>query len=198
LARRQEAHPGLSSYQFLSLPFASNPDTSGLVHHASIHSQLLASSYKSVIHPTQTFDLSFDSQITPSTSLFRIEFKMISTRVNSKLCSPKQVAQLGRAVAPIYHANSSLLGYPVALRIACAAHQPQHASTPRSFSTTSVSRLRDFFPPKETVYIRQTPPAWPHEGYTEEQMLSVVPDHRPPRTIGDTIAWRLVRLCRYA
>lgn len=124
---------------------------------------------------------------------------MISTRVNTKLCSPKQVAQLSRVVAPIYH-STSILSYPVGIRLSNAATAPrqsQHASTPRSFSTTSAARLRDFFPAKETTYIRQTPPAWPHEGYTEEQMLSVVPDHREPRTLGDKIAWKLVRLCRY-
>jgi hypothetical protein len=29
-------------------------------------------------------------------------------------------------------------------------------------------------------------------------MLTVVPAHRPPKTIGDWWAWRFVRLCRWA
>lgn len=123
---------------------------------------------------------------------------MISARFNGKLCSPKQVAQLSRAVAPISQTTSSIIGRPVGVRIAClAASQPHHPSTPRSFSTTSASRLRDFFPAKETAYIRETPAAWAHHGYTEAEMLAVVPDHRPPRTLGDKLAWRLVRMCRY-
>lgn len=123
---------------------------------------------------------------------------MITTKVNSKLCSPKHVAQLSRAVAPIYQAKaSSILGYPAGLRIACAATQTHNVSSPRSFSTTSATQLRDFFPRKETAYIRQTPAAWPHHGYTEEEMLSVVPDHREPRTLGDKVAWKLIRICRY-
>lgn len=129
--------------------------------------------------------------------IYSSTLQMISTRVNTKLCSPKQVAQLTRAVAPIYQTKSSIVGYPAGVRIACAAYQPQHSSTPRSFSTTSVSRLRDFFPPKETAYIRQTPPAWPHHGYTEAEMLAVVPDHREPKTLGEKCAWKLIRVCRY-
>jgi hypothetical protein len=124
---------------------------------------------------------------------------MISARVSPTLCSPKQVAQVGRVVVPLLHTKSSLLGYTAGLRLCSASpyHGQQDFPGPRSFSTTSVARLRDFFPPKETGYIRETPPAWSHHGYTEEQMLAVQVGHRKPKTVGDWLAWRLIRLCRW-
>jgi len=115
---------------------------------------------------------------------------MIPAQVNSRLCSPKQVIQLGRVAAPLYQTHTLLLAYPAGLRLAAVTHQPRH------FSTTRPAQLRDFFPAKETAFIRQTPPAWPHHGWTEQEMLAVVPEHREPRTVGDWIAWKLVRLCR--
>ncbi|KAK3318028.1 alternative oxidase-domain-containing protein [Apodospora peruviana] len=125
---------------------------------------------------------------------------MISSRVNSKLCSPKQVAQFGRVLAPYHQVQLSALGSSVRLRAVGGAHQVpcSYYPSPRHFSSTSVAQLRDFFPAKETAYIRQTPPAWPHHGYTEEEMVSVVPEHRPPNTVGDWLAWKLVRMCRWA
>lgn len=45
--------------------------------------------------------------------------------------------------------------------------------------------------------IRRTPPAWPHPGYTDQELLSIVPEHREPKTLGDWTAWKLVRLCRW-
>ncbi|KAK3943264.1 AOX1 alternative oxidase mitochondrial precursor encoded by the AOX protein [Diplogelasinospora grovesii] len=122
---------------------------------------------------------------------------MISTQVNTRLCSPKQATQLGRALAPLCLHQVSVLGNPAALRAAAAAQQHQHGPAPRTFSTTSAARLRDFFPPKETAYIRQTPPAWPHHGWTEQEMLAVVPEHRKPKNVGDWVAWKLVRLARW-
>ncbi|KAK1759161.1 alternative oxidase-domain-containing protein [Echria macrotheca] len=117
---------------------------------------------------------------------------MISPRINSRLCSPKQVVLLSRATAPIFHTTHfSVVGYTTGLRAAGAACHP------RQFSTTTPTQLRDFFPSKETTYIRQTPPAWPHHGWTEEEMLAVVPEHRPPNTVSDWLAWKLVRLCRW-
>lgn len=116
---------------------------------------------------------------------------MLVPRVNSKLCAPRQVIQLGKAVTPFSRPIAS--SYPVGLRLACAASQ----RPPRSFSTTSTARLRDFFPAKETAYIRQTPPSWPHHEFTEQQMLAVVPGHREPKTVGDKIAWGLVRISRW-
>lgn len=121
---------------------------------------------------------------------------MLSTRASTKLCCPKQAAQLSRVVLPLYHAQSSILGYPAGLRIA-AIHQTQHGQSPRSFSTTPPSRLKDFFPPKETELIRTTPPAWPHHGYTYEEMLAVEPAHREPKTIGEKVAWKLIQFCRW-
>ena len=105
---------------------------------------------------------------------------MLSLRSSSRLCSPKQ---LGRVV------QVSVLNVPAGLRL--SGPQPRH------FSTTPTTRLRDFFPEKETAYIRKTPPSWPHHGWTEQEMLSVVPEHREPKTVGDWLAWKLVRIARY-
>jgi hypothetical protein len=123
---------------------------------------------------------------------------MISLGASKKVCSPKQAAQLSRAVTPLlYRAHTVGLGYPAAIRVAAISHQLSSSPATRGFSTTSANHLRDIFPAKETAYIRQTPPAWPHPGYTEEEMLAVTPAHRPPRTVGDWLAWKLVRLARY-
>ena len=123
--------------------------------------------------------------------------KMISARVNSKLCSPKQATQFGRALGPLHQIQLSALGSTVGLQAVPSAHQTPRPPSQRHFSTTRPAQLRDFFPAKETAYIRKTPPAWPHHGYTEQEMLSVVPEHRPPGNVGEWMAWKLVRLCRY-
>jgi hypothetical protein len=121
---------------------------------------------------------------------------MLSTKAHTKFYSPNQVAQLARAVS-LHNVptSSTLLGHSVGLRGGCAA--VRYGAISRSFSTTPATQLRDFFPVKETKQIKKTPTAWRHPGWTEEQMLSVVPAHREPRTTGDWVAWKLVRFCRY-
>nr|Q01355.1 RecName: Full=Alternative oxidase, mitochondrial; Short=ALTOX; Flags: Precursor [Neurospora crassa OR74A]AAC37481.1 alternative oxidase [Neurospora crassa]AAN39882.1 alternative oxidase [Neurospora crassa] len=114
------------------------------------------------------------------------------------LHAPGQAAQLSRALISTCHTRPLLLA---GSRVATSLHPTQtnlSSPSPRNFSTTSVTRLKDFFPAKETAYIRQTPPAWPHHGWTEEEMTSVVPEHRKPETVGDWLAWKLVRICRWA
>ncbi|KAK4146552.1 alternative oxidase-domain-containing protein [Dichotomopilus funicola] len=131
---------------------------------------------------------------------------MITIEASKKVCSPRQAAQLSRGLTPfLYQAHHAVgLGYPATIRVAAAVHQSQCAQslTPcsgkRSFSTTGSNQLRDVFPIKDTPYIRQTPPAWEHPGYTEEEMRAVVPGHRKPETVGDWVAWKLVRLARWA
>lgn len=121
---------------------------------------------------------------------------MFAPRTTTKLCSPKSTAQLSRAVAPLLQASpsSSIIG----LRFAAATTIPSASlSSRRTFSTTPANHLRDFFPAKETANIRLTPPAWPHHGYTEAEMLAVVPGHRAPETLGDRIAWMLIRTSRW-
>ena len=121
---------------------------------------------------------------------------MLSTRVSHQLCLPKQFAQLGRAAAPLYQVRIGL-GSPVSLRLANAVSQSlHHGPAVRAFSTTGVARMKDFFPATETEHIRQTLPAWPHHGYTYQQMLDVVPGHREPETLGDKAAWKFMRFCR--
>ena len=123
---------------------------------------------------------------------------MLCTRVSTKLCSPKQAIQLGRAAAPLSQGRI-VLGSPAGLRLAIAVSQSwQHGPASRPFSTTSAVRMKDFFPATETEHIRQTLPAWPHKGYTYQEMLDVVPGHREPVTFGDKFAWKFMRFCRYA
>ncbi|KAH8882587.1 alternative oxidase [Thozetella sp. PMI_491] len=117
--------------------------------------------------------------------------------LNTRLYSPKHVTQLGRAVGPIFQARAAIVTSPAGLRIACLAYQGHHGPAPRSFSTTSRAQLKDFFPSKETGYIRQTLPAWKHHGWTEKEMLSVVAEHREPKTLGDRFAWYVVRTCKW-
>ncbi|KAK4235127.1 alternative oxidase-domain-containing protein [Achaetomium macrosporum] len=127
---------------------------------------------------------------------------MISLEASKRICStsPKQAAKLARVVvAPFHHQAHNLgLGYTPTLEAAAIAHRSRPSSSTRSFSTTSTKQLRDIFPAKDTPFIRKTPPAWPHPGYTEEEMLAVAPAHRPPKTVGDWLAWKFVRLARWA
>ncbi len=115
---------------------------------------------------------------------------MLSPRVNTTLCAP---GNLSRAVAPLLR-QCTLTSH--GFHVATVAAVQQHG-TMRHFSTTPVAHLRDFFPVKETENIRQTLPAWPHHGYTEQEMLDVVPAHREPQTLGDWAAWKFMRFCRW-
>ncbi|KAB5554657.1 mitochondrial alternative oxidase [Coniochaeta sp. 2T2.1] len=115
---------------------------------------------------------------------------MLSTRATTKLCSPGQAVHLGRTL------QTSILSPSTTLRIP-ATYLSQHHSSARSFSTTLRQNLKDFFPAKETEFIRITPPAWPHHGYTEAEMLAIEPAHREPKTFGDWAAWKVIRLCRW-
>ncbi|KAI0966302.1 alternative oxidase [Xylaria arbuscula] len=127
---------------------------------------------------------------------------MLSTRAHTtRLCSPKQAAQLSRALTPLLLSSTSQLGNPVGIRLAFTPVASQNGNpsygSKRAFSTTPANRMRDFFPAKETEHIRETPPAWPHHGYTEAEMLAVVPAHRKPETWGDYLAWKFMRFCRW-
>ncbi|KAI1383450.1 alternative oxidase [Hypoxylon trugodes] len=119
---------------------------------------------------------------------------MLSTKVQTNLCTPKQAARLSKAATTLL--RTSTVGYPAGIRIGFVA-SIQHNGGSRAFSTTHIASFKDFFPVKETENIRQTPPAWPHHGYTEEEMLAVVPSHRPPQTWGDWSAWKFMRMCRW-
>ncbi|KAI2614056.1 alternative oxidase [Hypoxylon fragiforme] len=115
---------------------------------------------------------------------------MLSTKVQTKLCAQKQLAQLSRAAA-----TSTLAVYSTGIRVGIVASQ--HVGGSRAFSTNPVTQFREFFPVKETENIRKTPAAWPHHGFSEAEMHAVVPAHRKPKTWGDWIAWKAVRSCRW-
>ena len=121
---------------------------------------------------------------------------MISPNVNPRLCSPAQVAQLTRSVVPLCQAQASILGLTVGFRPTPSTYPSRNGQNRRAFSTTKAAYLKDFFPPKETALIRKTPPAWAHHGWTEDEMKSVVAEHREAQTLGDKFAWRLVRTCK--
>ncbi|RDA90535.1 hypothetical protein CP533_4143 [Ophiocordyceps camponoti-saundersi (nom. inval.)] len=82
-------------------------------------------------------------------------------------------------------------------RSRCCASRLRLVVPRQHFSTTPVSQLRDFFPVKDTPHILKTKPAWPHHGYTAEEMAAVVPAHRKPRNFSDWAAWKIVRIARY-
>lgn len=65
------------------------------------------------------------------------------------------------------------------------------------FSTTSIHHLQALFPRKETEKILKTHPAWPHPGYTLDEMVAVSPSHRQPQGLGDLLAWKTVRFARF-
>ncbi|CAI6100020.1 unnamed protein product [Clonostachys chloroleuca] len=119
---------------------------------------------------------------------------MISTPIHTSVPASSQAIRIAaagvlRQARPCVHSRLSLK-VPIC---GAALHHP----TPRFFSTTPAHQLRDFFPAKDTPHIKTTPAAWPHHGFTAEEMLAVVPDHRPPRTVGDWVAWKIVRIARY-
>ena len=78
-----------------------------------------------------------------------------------------------------------------------STHSTINSISYRPFSTTPHNYLKDIFPVKETDHIATTKPAWPHHGYTYEEMKAVVPAHRPPRTFSDWAAWKIVRMARW-
>ncbi|KAJ4060653.1 inducible alternative oxidase 2 [Fusarium oxysporum] len=117
---------------------------------------------------------------------------MLSFQLQHSQASRQAAKAAALGFARTISSSSSLTRAPITLRAGCAASQ-QH----RLFSSTPTHQLRDFFPVKETPHIQTTKPAWPHEGYTYDEMLAVEPAHRPPRTVGDYTAWKIVRFARY-
>ncbi|KAI9171927.1 Alternative oxidase [Paramyrothecium foliicola] len=118
---------------------------------------------------------------------------MISTTVPARIQTTRQAAQLLKAAALHHVRPIGFMGHQTGLTFgACAACQ-----SPRLFSTTPSNYLRDIFPAKDTPHIKTTKPAWPHHGYTMEEMLAVEPAHRQPRVFSDWAAWKLVRFARF-
>ncbi|KAG6034412.1 Alternative oxidase, mitochondrial precursor, partial [Claviceps citrina] len=131
---------------------------------------------------------------------------MISTTLKSQLQvqtpSLQQAARLGRTVGHALAGSTRRglglgLGLPAARRGQNLVVVVDAVPGPRLFSTTQSRRLRDIFPAKDTPHIQTTKPAWPHHGYTMEEMLAVEPVHRRPRCVSDWAAWKVVRFARY-
>ncbi|KAM0245034.1 hypothetical protein ACHAP5_005706 [Fusarium lateritium] len=117
---------------------------------------------------------------------------MLSTQLHHSQASRHAAKTVALGLVRVTSYSSSLARTPAVLRVGCAASQQQ-----RLFSSTPTNQLRDFFTVKETPHIQTTRPAWPHEGYTYDEMMAVEPAHRPPQTVGDHTAWRIVRFARY-
>lgn len=120
----------------------------------------------------------------------------------TKTNAPIQAARLAKVVVNS-HASCRLAAHPALTRrlgstgrtVPSTHHL--YGQTTRAFSTTPVSQLRDFFPAKDTPHIKTTPAAWPHPGFSMEELYQVTPSHRPPRGFGDWAAWKIVRFARY-
>ncbi|GAD98695.1 alternative oxidase [Paecilomyces variotii No. 5] len=105
-----------------------------------------------------------------------------------------------RCVKPALSAGAIGLAHPVFLHKQSFAIGGAVLAEKRPFSSTARSQLREVFPEYEgKELIRKTKPAWPHPGYTEEQLRSPVvgPAHRPPRNFSDRWALNLVKFARW-
>lgn len=151
--------------------------------------------------------------------LSRASCLAIHNRADSVWSSPLTIpAYLSSCLHPLQSAVcSSTPTFAVLLMTTITAHiklvsasQPAHliAATAlrralprvyllRSLSTTPRNCLRDVFPAKDTPKIQTTPAAWPHHGYTYEEMKAVVPAHRAPESLADWVAWKVVRAARW-
>ncbi|KAL1639012.1 inducible alternative oxidase 2 [Diplodia intermedia] len=67
----------------------------------------------------------------------------------------------------------------------------------RNFSSTPATRIKEFFPEKETESIRKTPASWEHPFYTHEQMNAVKIAHREAKTWSDWTALAMTRVLRW-
>lgn len=119
---------------------------------------------------------------------------MLATSAHSRASASasSQAVHLAKT-ANLRHARS-YLQCSSSMRLACASRPFQ---APRYFATTPATHLRDIFPAPDTPHIQKTPPAWPHHGYSYEEMMAIETAHRPPQTFGDWAAWKIVRLARY-
>lgn len=67
----------------------------------------------------------------------------------------------------------------------------------RNFSTSKPAQWKEFFPKPDAPNIRETPPAWPHPVYSEEQMKEVEIAHREAKSMSDKVAVAFVRTLRW-
>lgn len=70
-------------------------------------------------------------------------------------------------------------------------------ASPRPFSTSRPALIKEFFPKPETDKIRETAPAWPHPGFTKDQMEAVAFAHRDVRNWSDRVALAMIRTMRW-
>ncbi|KAH6666578.1 aox, alternative oxidase [Halenospora varia] len=123
---------------------------------------------------------------------------MYVARTSTKIPISKQTAaQLSRAVASFSQSYGVAYSQPGLHLGGLHTHSATQCS--RQFSSTSRTRLREFFPePEHDGKIKKTEAAWPHPEFSSEQMRDKVYfAHREPRQLSDRVALAAVRLARW-
>lgn len=64
--------------------------------------------------------------------------------------------------------------------------------------TTPTARKPEDISAKQAAAFGSLHLTWPHKGWDDSLVHEVVASHRKPRTFGDKVAWRAIRICRYA
>lgn len=118
---------------------------------------------------------------------------MYLNRIPSKFVSSRSIIQISHASSRL---SNTRLGFPGSSQNSLRA---KHSQYTRLFSTTTRSRLRDYFPEADHEHIKKTEAAWPHPNYPKEQMLTNISyAHRTPKDFSDRIALYLVRFLRFS
>jgi len=119
---------------------------------------------------------------------------MYATRIPTKPAFSRQTAaQLSKAVASFsqsYGASKHAPGLHLTI---------QPSQSRRQFSSTSRTRLRDYFPEAEHEHkINKTEAAWPHPPYGAEDLTKKIYfAHREPKDFSDRVALFMVRMLRW-
>jgi hypothetical protein len=121
---------------------------------------------------------------------------MYVTRVSTRVPLSKQTAaQLSKAVASFSQSYGISTSTP-GLHLTGIHIQPTQAK--RTFSSTSRTSLREYFPEPEHHQIRKTEAAWPHPPYDAEGMRNkIYYAHREPKDFSDRVALFMVRMLRF-
>ncbi|GAM85576.1 hypothetical protein ANO11243_035830 [Dothideomycetidae sp. 11243] len=116
---------------------------------------------------------------------------MISSKPLTQSAATMSKATLGQ-VGKAYGARVAFNARPALFLLQIQGHVPA-----RQFSSTPSSRMKEFFPEKETENVKTTKAAWPHPVYTYEQMNSVQVAHRDTRNWSDRVALAGIRTLRW-
>lgn len=118
---------------------------------------------------------------------------MYIARVPKVPISKQTAVQLSKAVSNFSRSYGLFTSTPGLHLTSLQAH-PSHS---RQFSSTSRTRLRDYFPEPEHGQIFKTEAAWPHPPASYEQMKNISYAHRKPKDFSDRVALFMVRMLRF-